>query len=85
MDCRRTGRPRPAVLHQKYTPRGNGPPFAPTRLRGGAWGDLKSEVLRILVVPEFTNLPDLIQKRDRIITRVMEFAKSHNDRILRPD
>ena len=40
---------------------------------------LKAEIQRILLAPEFANVPDLIQNRVHIISRVMEIAeKNHN-------
>lgn len=46
---------------------------------------LKSEVQKILLSREFSDLPGLIKKREHIISRVMEFAERSNDRILGPD
>jgi len=46
---------------------------------------LKSEIQKIILSPEFNNLPNIVKNRDRIISRVMELAEKNNDRILYAD
>ena len=43
---------------------------------------LKSEILKILVRGNYKSLPNLVEKRDQIISRVMEIAEKKNDIIL---
>ena len=43
---------------------------------------LKAEIQRTLLQPSFVALPNLVNKRDQIISRVMEIAKKNNDIIL---
>lgn len=43
---------------------------------------LRSEIQQILLQPPFFNLPGVIQKREQIISRVMEIAEKNNDTIL---
>jgi len=43
---------------------------------------LKAEIQKILLQPEYANLPNLRQKRNQIISRVMEIAEKNNDIIL---
>ena len=43
---------------------------------------LKAEIQRVLLAPEFSSLPGLIQKRAHIISRIMELAEKNNDIIL---
>jgi type I restriction enzyme R subunit len=43
---------------------------------------LKAEIQKILLAPEFIVLPGVVAKRERIITQVMEIAKSKYDTIL---
>jgi type I restriction enzyme R subunit len=43
---------------------------------------LKAEIQKILLAPEFIVLPGVVAKRERIITQVMEIAKSKQDTIL---
>ena len=43
---------------------------------------LKAEIQRILLAPEFANVPDLRQNRLHINSRVMEIAEKNNDIIL---
>lgn len=46
---------------------------------------LKAEIQQILLSEAFQALPDLISKRNQIISRVMEIAQINNDRILYAD
>ena len=46
---------------------------------------LKAEIQRILLAPEFGDVPDIIQKRTHLVTRVMEIAEKNNDIILFAD
>lgn len=46
---------------------------------------LKAEIQQILLSEAFHTLPDLISKRNQIISRVMEIAQKNNDRILYAD
>ena len=43
---------------------------------------LKAEIQKILLAPEFANVPDLRRNRVHIISRVMEIAEKNNDIIL---
>ncbi len=43
---------------------------------------LKGEILRKLLSPEFLEMPEMVQKKDQIISRVMELAEKNNDLIL---
>ena len=43
---------------------------------------LKAELQRIFVAPQFARVPDLVRKREAIISRVMELAEARNDTIL---
>ena len=43
---------------------------------------LKAEIQKILLSPEFKNLPNIIKNRNQIISRVMELAEKNSDRIL---
>jgi type I restriction enzyme R subunit len=43
---------------------------------------LKAEIQQILLSEAFHTLPDLIARRNQIISRVMEIAEKNNDRIL---
>lgn len=43
---------------------------------------LKADIQRILLAPEFTKVPNLIQNRAHIISRVMEIAEKNHDIIL---
>ena len=43
---------------------------------------LKAEIQRILLAPEFADVPELIKKRAHLISRVMEIAERNNDIIL---
>ena len=43
---------------------------------------LKSEIQRILLSQAYSNLPNIIQKRAHIISRIMEIAEKNNDIIL---
>lgn len=46
---------------------------------------LQSEIQKILLSPEFIKLPNILQNRTRIISRIMELAKKNNDIILYAD
>ena len=46
---------------------------------------LKAEIQKILLAPEFAKVPDLIEDRAHIISRVMEIAEKNNDIILFAD
>ncbi|WP_148767241.1 type I restriction endonuclease subunit R [Dolichospermum sp. UHCC 0315A] len=46
---------------------------------------LKAEIQKILLSPEFKNLPNIIKNRNQIISRVMELAEKNTDRILYAD
>lgn len=43
---------------------------------------LKAELQRVLLGPRFANVPELVKKREAIISRVMELAEAKNDTIL---
>ena len=43
---------------------------------------LKSDIQKILLVPEFSKLPGLVKNRAHIISRIMEIAEKNNDTIL---
>ncbi|MYA37196.1 MAG: type I restriction endonuclease subunit R [Gammaproteobacteria bacterium] len=43
---------------------------------------LKEEIQKILLAPEFTQIPDLKKKRKHIISRIMEIAEKNNEIIL---
>lgn len=43
---------------------------------------LKAELQQILVSSQFSRMPDLVRKREAIISRVMELAEAKNDTIL---
>ena len=43
---------------------------------------LRAEIQKTLLQPSFGALPNLVTKRDRIISRVMEIAEKNNDIIL---
>jgi len=43
---------------------------------------LKAEIQKSLIQPAYTKLPNLLQKRAQIISRVMEIAEKNNDVIL---
>jgi len=43
---------------------------------------LKAELQQILVSSQFSKVPDLVRKREAIISRVMELAEARNDTIL---
>lgn len=43
---------------------------------------LKAELQRVLLAPQFANVPELVRKREAIISRVMELAEAKNDTIL---
>ena len=43
---------------------------------------LKAELQRVLLAPKFANVPELVNKREAIISRVMELAEAKNDTIL---
>lgn len=46
---------------------------------------LKAEIQKILLSPEFNNLPNIRTNRNQIISRVMELAEKNSDRILYAD
>ena len=46
---------------------------------------LKAEIQKILLAPEFAQVPDIIKNRSHIISRVMEIAEKNNDIILFAD
>jgi len=46
---------------------------------------LKAEIQKILLSPEFNNLPNIRANRNQIISRVMELAEKNSDRILYAD
>jgi len=46
---------------------------------------LQSEIQKILLSPDFIKLPNIVQNRNRIISRIMELAKKNNDTILYAD
>ncbi|MEG4023770.1 type I restriction endonuclease subunit R [Microcoleus sp. S13C4] len=46
---------------------------------------LQSEIQKILLSPDFIKLPNIVQNRQRIISRIMELAKKNNDTILYAD
>jgi type I restriction enzyme R subunit len=46
---------------------------------------LQSEIQKILLSPDFIKLPNIVQNRKRIISRIMELAKKNNDTILYAD
>ena len=46
---------------------------------------LKAEIQKILLAPEFANVPDLITNRAHIISRTMEIAEKNNDIVLFAD
>ena len=54
----------------------------------GFWGSiparnkLKAELQKILLAPDFANLPGLVSKRAKIISRIMEIADKNHDIIL---
>ena len=50
-----------------------------------ACNKLKSEIQKILLSPDFMKLPNIVQNRNRIISRIMELAKKNNDTILYAD
>jgi type I restriction enzyme R subunit len=50
-----------------------------------ACNKLKSEIKKILLSPDFMKLPNIVQNRNRIISRIMELAKKNNDTILYAD
>ena len=43
---------------------------------------LKAEIQNVLIAPEFSTVPTLVQNRARMISRVMELAEKNNDIIL---
>ena len=43
---------------------------------------LKAEIQNVLIAPEFSSVPTLVQNRARVISRVMELAEKNNDIIL---
>ena len=43
---------------------------------------LRNDIQRILLSPSFVELPHIIERRERIITRIMEIAEKNNDIIL---
>lgn len=43
---------------------------------------LKSELQQVLLSAQFANVPDLVRRREAIISRVMELAEAKNDTIL---
>ena len=43
---------------------------------------LKAEIQKVLLQPSFGNLPNLVNKRAQIISRVMEIAEKNNDILL---
>jgi type I restriction enzyme R subunit len=43
---------------------------------------LKAEIQNIVLAPEFSSLPGLVQSRAHIISRIMEIAEKNNDTIL---
>ncbi len=43
---------------------------------------LKAEIQRTILKPEYSQIPDIIQKRASIISRIMEIAEKNNDIIL---
>jgi type I restriction enzyme, R subunit len=43
---------------------------------------LRADIQRMLLQPEFSKLPGLVQNRARIISRLMEIAEKNNDVIL---
>ena len=47
-----------------------------------ARNNLKHEIQKILLQGKFKSLPNLVEKRDQIISRVMEIAERNNDKIL---
>lgn len=49
---------------------------------GPARNKLRSEIQQILLQPAFYQLPGIIEKREQIISRLMEIAKKNNDIIL---
>jgi type I restriction enzyme R subunit len=46
---------------------------------------LQSEIQKILLSPDFLQLPNIVPNRKRIISRIMELAKKNNDIILYAD
>jgi type I restriction enzyme, R subunit len=47
-----------------------------------ALNKLKADIQKILLQPEFANLPGLVRNRARIISRLIEIAEKNNDAIL---
>ncbi len=47
-----------------------------------ARNELKSQIQQVLLAPEFTKMPGLIENREHLISRVMEIAEKNNDIIL---
>jgi type I restriction enzyme R subunit len=43
---------------------------------------LRADIQKMLLQPEFSGLPGLIQNRARIISRLMEIAEKNNDVVL---
>ena len=43
---------------------------------------LRAELQKVLLSPEFNKLPNIIQNRKHIISRIMELAEANNDIIL---
>ena len=43
---------------------------------------LKAELQKILLAPEFSNLPGVVSKRTQIISRIIEIAEKNHDIIL---
>jgi type I restriction enzyme R subunit len=43
---------------------------------------LKADIQKVLLAPEFAKLPNLINSRAHIISRIMEIAEKNNDTIL---
>ena len=43
---------------------------------------LKADIQKMLLQPEFSKLPGLVQNRAHIISRIMEIAEKNNDTIL---
>ena len=50
--------------------------------RAPARNKLKAEIQNVLIAPEFSSVPTLVQNRARVISRVMELAEKNNDIIL---
>ena len=42
---------------------------------------LRAEIQKVLLSPDFFQIPNLMDNREQIISRVMEIAEKNNDRI----